>query len=894
MATNDMVADVLSIEEFPAYLKTQKNLSRYDPSVERRPDHPWYQVEQARIDELLKEFAQAVVDLLKGPAVKVALLGAQGAGKSLGTNAIFDCDGLSLTGADGAACTSSITRYVGYRSGGGGGNRYFAEIKFLDAEKCRTLLEEHARSYYQRMHADDDSDDEDAKKDGSGKDDEMDVRLSDTALDVFTTLFGSKNAFLEHWSREAYLNKEFVRICKLKCEEALQNEGADRQRVVVKSAENQHALVEQLKPFLTKIPDVNCLWPLVDNITVNFNNDLLSAGLEIIDLPGWGDLNLSRARHAEEISHNVDAVIILTDTIRITTEDKLINSIRAAVAHHGASKVKIVATKIDAINKNQLSQYKGGIYDEIKRFKEIADKEESLLENADDLESLIKKDMISKYISYLVRATLQAKVTSRVKGITNDFAAKLQGRTTKELPQVFHTSASEYMEWIKPDRINFKDQPSLPVEMTGIPAIRQFLYTLPAEQNLKDYEDHIYNILPAFLDRIERTVTVTDRDGGFTSISEDFSAVRKPFMTKTLSGVKAKFQIFSQAKIATLTLESLNYKEHVQDLLLDWSGLKAPAFNRILKNRGLVPKGLSKARGLEQGADWNRDLAVILAPAFQKWIKEHQERMRNMLPSLAYAFDKFYHKIIRVMNASEANVPTVEKAKLKWAPLRTKMLVKLESLMDEVNLIQSKTFDWAIMDYDRQNSLISEVTDSIYIEVFNTAPALKPINPNAKKQSKQYVTPKLKFQMNRLNELFLQPGDHFVDRVINHFQSRLDKDIRHILDKHFGHIEKLFDEFNDKIRAQGPIRYQLRADGEAIRADVQERIPELQARIDQLVALLPARVSSDEKAQDMQVDDIDVKEEDDFAAIHDRVAKRTKHEPPVGGRLGKRVKQEHL
>lgn len=119
------------------------------------------------------------------------------------------------------------------------------------------------------------------------------------------------------------------------------------------------------------------------------------------------------------------------------------------------------------------------------------DEQDALLDDDINVESLIKKDAISKYKSYLARATLQAKVMSRIDSITNDFAAKLQSRNTKELPQVFHTSASEYMEWIRPARITFKDQPSLPVEMTGIPAIRNFLYTLPADQNLTDYEDHL-------------------------------------------------------------------------------------------------------------------------------------------------------------------------------------------------------------------------------------------------------------------------------------------------------------------------------------------------------------------------------------------------------------------
>lgn len=309
----NMVSNILSLEEFPAYLATQKHLSRYNPRTEAKPNHLWYSLDKSRIDHLLKEFAQAVVDLLKGspnddkelqhlirnaqklanvlrsPAVKIALLGAQGAGKSLITNAIFDCDGLSLTGADGAACTSSVTRYVSYPRSGNGAHRFFAEIKFLNAEKRETLLQEHARSYYQYQHADEDSDEEDSspmKRRKGSNNDEMDIRLKDTADDVFVTLFGSREAFEECWSATSYRNQDFVRVCKLKCEEVLQNEGPDKQGIVVKSAPDQRALLEQLKPFLTKVPGTSCLWPLVDNVTVSFSNELLQNGLEIIDLPG--------------------------------------------------------------------------------------------------------------------------------------------------------------------------------------------------------------------------------------------------------------------------------------------------------------------------------------------------------------------------------------------------------------------------------------------------------------------------------------------------------------------------------------------------------------------------------------------------------------------------------
>ncbi|KAF2996034.1 hypothetical protein E8E13_002622 [Curvularia kusanoi] len=648
MALNSVSPGILSLEDFPAFLETQKGLARYSSSAEKKPNHLWYQIDKVQIDALLKQFKQAFLDLLKGspeddkelqhlirnvdtvanvlrsPPVKVALLGAQGAGKSLITNAIFDCDGLSLTGADGAACTSSVTKYVDYPSEVTSVSRFLAEIKFLDASNRESLLEEHARSYYQYQHADDDSDGEEppiSKRKQRVSDDLMDIRLKDTALDVFTTLFGSREAFEAQWSKEAYRRKEFVRICKLKCEEVLQNEGPDRNGIVLKSARDQQSLSDQIKPFLTKVPDVNCLWPLVDSVTVHFSNDLLRAGLEFIDLPGWGDLNLSRARHVEKINDNVDVVIVLTDTIRITSEDKLVNTIRQAVSRHGASKVKIVATKIDAISKNQLSQYAGGIYDVIKQLENIADDQESLLDDDDTDQGLRKKVMIAKDKSYLTRATLQAKITSRMESIANEFAAKLQCRNTKDLPQVFHTSASEYMDWIKQTRINFKDQPSIPVEMTGIPAVRYFLYTLPADQNLQDHENHIHNLLPAFVDRIERTVSETNRNGGFICIAEDFQKVREPFMTNQLASAKSLFQSASDASIAKIMPELNNDKCSIRDHInKHWLTLRAAAFNRVVKNRGTVPKGLSRAKGLEGGADWNRDLATILSPTFDNWI----------------------------------------------------------------------------------------------------------------------------------------------------------------------------------------------------------------------------------------------------------------------------------
>lgn len=302
---------ILTLREFPAYLQGQRTLPRYDAKQEKKPDDPWWRLDRASIDELMKELAQVITEQLKGspdndkelqhllrtatnlahvvlsPAIKVALIGAQGAGKSLTINALFDCDGLSLTGAEGAACTSSITRYVQYPKSTTGEDQFFAEIKFFTREEREALLKEHARSYYVYHNVDDDDDDdEDVSRTKTIGQDEMDRSLNDTAEDIFTTSFGSYDEFLENWNASDYRSGEFINLCQLKCDEALKKEQVDSQGIATKMADTQKELLEKSRPFLTSVKGQRCLWPLVDHIAIRFHHELLQGGIEVIDLPG--------------------------------------------------------------------------------------------------------------------------------------------------------------------------------------------------------------------------------------------------------------------------------------------------------------------------------------------------------------------------------------------------------------------------------------------------------------------------------------------------------------------------------------------------------------------------------------------------------------------------------
>lgn len=311
-----MASSILTQNEFPKYLKDHRFKPRHDPTTEEKYPHPWWQVDQVGLQAVLRDISKDITDVMfgtpdgdnelkhlftqaealpqvqHGPPIRVALVGAQGAGKSLLINAMFDCDGLSLTGADGAACTSAIIEYVQYPGGRNpnGEQNFLAEIQFQGARKREEMLKEHTRSYRyyeQDIDSDDESDEEATLKMHKklSRQDEADRRLKDTAEDVFHTLFGGKDKFLEEWNTCDRRN-EFVKICQLKCKEAISKVDINSENVATFIGNNAKDLLQQIRPFMTKVKGQVCLWPLVDHISIRFHSPLLEQGLVLVDLPG--------------------------------------------------------------------------------------------------------------------------------------------------------------------------------------------------------------------------------------------------------------------------------------------------------------------------------------------------------------------------------------------------------------------------------------------------------------------------------------------------------------------------------------------------------------------------------------------------------------------------------
>lgn len=297
---------VLTFEGFQEIFPKIKSLPRYDSTAEEKTPHPWWDVDKAAIHGLLKDISEVTASCIngtegldkelqhisntatkleqveRGKTVKVALIGAQGAGKSLLINALFDCVGLSLTGAKGFACTSSIVKYA-YAPG----EKFSAEVKFLNAVMREEMVDEHIRSYVDYFNDLEDSDDEDCgPRTRSSSEDEMDRKRKKTAEDFFDTIFGSRDEFMSAWSSNPVNTEEFKTLCQFKCKEAMDNYDLNAQGVVLVSKSSPEELLKAIKPFLSDVDGEICLWPIVDCVTIRINHPLLQEGLEIIDLPG--------------------------------------------------------------------------------------------------------------------------------------------------------------------------------------------------------------------------------------------------------------------------------------------------------------------------------------------------------------------------------------------------------------------------------------------------------------------------------------------------------------------------------------------------------------------------------------------------------------------------------
>jgi hypothetical protein len=531
---------------------------------------------------------------------------------------------------------------------------------------------------------------------------------------------------------------------------------------------------------------------------------------------------------------------------------------------HGLENVKLVATKIDvssiynarpvaanhlfqALTDNQLEQCSGSVYDHIKQ--DILKVEDQIQEAEENDGSPEQADLLNRYVTYLKRYMKSYKITERAKEISDTMiTTKSRVWPTGEAPEMFHISAASYMNWIKKEKILFSHQPALSPSQTGIPGIRRLLYDLPAQQNFEDIASHVNISVPTFIEKLKRAATHSDRDAGFRTLADEFdSCVRRDGIFNLSTQVRKFFFNRSKDSIRRLSKDAVAYKAQVEVIIKgSWLCLRPASLNRALKMRGTVPKGTSKAAGLDAGCNWNLELANLLAPGIRGWAEEHSSSMKNMHKCFAQAIIDIYNKTMESLEKSAANLLIVDKARNRWRPYKNKLLVKVNTLMEQIAKNERRIQLWATMEALPENSLISSVTDGIFDAIFESKVPLK--ESTSKKASSSKPRPIMSLVQHRKSEirrLMLEEDNHIVDNLIKTFKTTFDSRIETFVSEFFTDVEEILENYSNWLREQAPINYPITPVGHAIRESLQQLIPTLEEKTRELKGLMPELPSTD-------------------------------------------------
>ncbi len=509
---------------------------------------------------------------------------------------------------------------------------------------------------------------------------------------------------------------------------------------------------------------------------------------------------------------------------------------------------------LQVISSHQLAQCTGDTYDEINLRIHQAAQDMAAAEECED-EGYLTAMSIGRYKTYLERHKKAFMIRQRADDISDKLGATLQEQSQSLPVQIFHTSTADYMTLINSEKLLFSQQPDLSVEETGVPSLRRFLYDQAAPQNLRDQIHHVEHVVPAFIEKVKRVVTQSDRDIGFGTIADDFDELRAKFLDSLLKELKWYYLGYSKKSIKRVKTDSDKFKDLVRILVQkQWLGHTCGAFTRILKGRGTVPRGSSKAKGLEDTLNWNAHLARIMKPGFSNWHSIHTKDLKLLQPAVMKIITQLYDDTLNMMNQSAANLITIEKAKKRWKSFRNRLEIKMKVMVDEMMVEERRMLNRVTMQDERENNIIAEITDAIFDDVLNTTPDQKETSPD---KPKRYVTPVFKFRKDRLEKHFLAPKSHFVDRLITLFQKQLEERMYGLIEKHFEKVNAMLDEFSNWLRDQMPLDYEISPMGEAIRNELEKRVPYLEKKAKELRSLIPHSVKQEQDSSTLLDDDLD-------------------------------------
>lgn len=402
---------------------------------------------------------------------------------------------------------------------------FAADVHFFTQEERQEIIRGMVASYY-RASSKYESEYEEAKDD---KDSTEDFNTQKDVVTACMALFRDRKEFQTATKAHAFLSSAESEDDETVVDKLLQWT-EDRMATVLRGAScvrleaatTQNLLME-LGPYQfsvnTHYGEISCsMWPLVNHIKFGLDCELLKNNLSLVDLPGLTDANKIRVQNANDHLRACTHEMIVADIARAEDDPFIRDRFHGSFQLRGPQRTILVLTRGDDMDDS--TEISGSAGDE-KALGKLVKEAEQLERKINEMTSRIRKGgpdkqkwkaasrQLSKELDEKESAEARLRLAIRSRDTSEEMADLYAERTQDVAPLPVFCVGNKAYKTHQAGYKRTKKPPSLNVEETQIPALRQHLFLAPAEGRLSEARHLVFTQLPVAIKCVNLFVSRT-------------------------------------------------------------------------------------------------------------------------------------------------------------------------------------------------------------------------------------------------------------------------------------------------------------------------------------------------------------------------------------------------
>jgi hypothetical protein len=483
-----------------------------------------------------------------------------------------------------------------------------------------------------------------------------------------------------------------------------------------------------------------------------------------------------------------------------------------------------------------IKKYHDEAEEELEEFQDREDLGEELDDDTKDREEDLKN-----YLDYLKNEALRAFIQQRAQDIGDEMRHKFS-KEDPEPTKVFSISASMYLIWLSPRQ---HKRPILTPEETGVPEFRQFMLQKTAAGNWQNYSEHMFEVLPAFIEKIARISQDEKKD-------ESYAILRPRYMQQVATfkiRLARSFEQFLETKMVKVGGHfSMNskYMSSISKVVTDWgTGVVWNTYNKLLRQRGIVTKSQAKKYSQEPyngRVNWNEELSEQNRPAMDDWRQRIHHEVMSFAVDLHHTIVAFCQEVFEAILTSQLSPTLIRGASEMWNKHQQKILDQANQLAAYLRDQVNNTYQYATTETDVR-CMVAKLNTPTY-EAIEQMPRGKDWFKSQKEQMHRAMTEPNEKQKTILDRIETSVSKTAKNNFKTAFATFTDALVREL------------DGFDGTIGDCLPPDYDITSADQDIRDSLKANIPGIKKRVNSLQEKFSVAVVKSEKVESQEDDDI--------------------------------------